>query len=142
MSRLKTWCLALAVLSSVAGCGDDPPATTPTTDSGTDKPTTTDTPTTDTPATDTPATEDTPVPSDQEPPACDMGQTRCGGVCVDTQSNSSNCGGCGTTCAAGQTCRAGSCQADMMCMTGQTLCGTTCVDTTNDVANCGSCGNA
>jgi hypothetical protein len=33
----------------------------------------------------------------------------CGASCVDTQTDTANCGACGNTCAAGQTCAAGVC---------------------------------
>jgi hypothetical protein len=47
-----------------------------------------------------------------EPPVtepCPQGQTRCGGACVDVQSDEANCGACGSACGAGQTCDAGQC---------------------------------
>ena len=45
------------------------------------------------------------------PPAstCGSGQTSCGGVCTDTATNFSNCGGCGRSCRSGETCMAGNC---------------------------------
>ena len=33
----------------------------------------------------------------------------CGGSCINTQTDASNCGGCGVVCALGQTCSAGVC---------------------------------
>jgi Lectin C-type domain/Stigma-specific protein, Stig1 len=39
------------------------------------------------------------------PVACSNGQTNCGNTCVDTTSDEANCGGCGSACAADQTCR-------------------------------------
>lgn len=33
----------------------------------------------------------------------------CGAVCLDTQTDTSNCGACGNACAVGQTCAAGAC---------------------------------
>ncbi len=42
--------------------------------------------------------------------ACpDDGDIRCGGSCVDTDTDAQNCGGCGTKCSSGQTCAAGKC---------------------------------
>src|SRR5262249_11341146 len=45
------------------------------------------------------------------PPAgtCGSRQTSCGGVCTDTATNFSNCGGCGRSCRSGETCMAGTC---------------------------------
>ncbi|MEE3083106.1 MAG: plastocyanin/azurin family copper-binding protein [Candidatus Thermoplasmatota archaeon] len=40
---------------------------------------------------------------------CPEGQTECGGECVDSSSDDNNCGGCGQTCGAGETCEDGSC---------------------------------
>ncbi len=41
---------------------------------------------------------------------CAAGQSFCGGSCIETSSDDSNCGGCGKTCSGGQHCAAGSCQ--------------------------------
>jgi len=54
---------------------------------------------------------------------CATGTTDCGGRCVDLQTDSFNCGGCGIRCSSGQTCCSGH-----------------CVDTQIDSTNCGSCG--
>jgi hypothetical protein len=59
-------------------------------------------------------------------------------ACVDVSSDSANCGACGTACAAGQRCTAGSCT----CPSGQMACSGRCVDTSADAANCGGCGMA
>ena len=66
--------------------------------------------------------------------------TNCNGTCVDLQTSSANCGGCGIVCstAGGKTCRAGACQ----CPAGTTDCNGTCVSLTGSSANCGACGNA
>jgi hypothetical protein len=40
---------------------------------------------------------------------CAAGQTCCFSACVDTQSDTSHCGGCGRACGAGQTCGNGVC---------------------------------
>ena len=67
---------------------------------------------------------------------CNSGQMLCGSACVDTNSNSSNCGVCGNPCSAGQTCQGGQCK----CASGQLSCGGSCV--ASDATNCGSCGTA
>jgi len=41
--------------------------------------------------------------------ACPSPQTMCSGTCVDTNTSTSNCGGCGTACGTGQVCSGGSC---------------------------------
>jgi hypothetical protein len=127
MSRIKTWCIAFVALGMVAGCGGDPPANPPPPDVA--------------PIDDNPIVADKPTTTDNPPTPCDPGQMRCGEVCVDLQTNATNCGACGTACTGTQVCRMGSCQTPMMCMGTQTLCGTTCVDTSTDGMNCGSCGN-
>jgi DNA-binding beta-propeller fold protein YncE len=43
------------------------------------------------------------------PPTCGAGLTDCCGACADLTSDTNNCGACGTTCAAGQTCSGGVC---------------------------------
>lgn len=40
---------------------------------------------------------------------CAPGLTACGGACVDLNSDNSNCGSCGTSCTAPETCNVGSC---------------------------------
>jgi hypothetical protein len=40
---------------------------------------------------------------------CAAGETSCGGACVDTNSDTGNCGSCGTNCAAGSSCESGTC---------------------------------
>jgi len=82
----------------------------------------------------TPVDTGTPV----DAPTCLSGQMSCAGSCVDTQTDNSNCGTCGTVCGTGQTCTAGVCA----CMTGQTLCAGACVDTQSSDAHCGACGTA
>ena len=71
---------------------------------------------------------------------CPTGQTRCGAVCVNLQSDPRNCGACGHACAVGQVCSAGMCQ--LVCPTGQTRCGAVCVNLQSDPLNCGACGHA
>ena len=57
---------------------------------------------------------------------------------VNLQTNTTNCGRCGTACGIGQLCSAGACM--LACMSGTTLCSGTCVSTATDPRNCGACG--
>ncbi len=61
----------------------------------------------------------------------------CGSECVDVQADPNNCGACGTTCGADQSCVSGTCA----CAPGEQLCGSTCTDTQANVGHCGFCGN-
>lgn len=72
--------------------------------------------------------------------AADAGcsQTLCGGVCVDTQTDASNCGTCGNACATGASCQSGGC----VCPGGGTACSGACVDTNTNADNCGRCGHS
>ena len=67
--------------------------------------------------------------------SCPM--TLCAGVCVDTESDAKNCGGCGNTCPAGASCMSGKC----VCPGNETLCTKMCVDMSHDASNCGACGH-
>src|SRR4051812_41051938 len=58
----------------------------------------------------------------------------CDGRCVDTRSDSFNCGGCGRVCAVGSACRDGNCE--LVCFMPEIACGGRCVDPTADPANC------
>ncbi len=71
--------------------------------------------------------------------SCQSGQTECAGTCVDTSSNRSHCGSCGTSCGAGEVCSSGSCEVS--CQSGQTNCSGSCVDTSSNPDHCGACGN-
>ncbi|MDP9287417.1 MAG: hypothetical protein M3P08_04385 [Thermoproteota archaeon] len=73
-------------------------------------------------------------------PICTAGQTNCNGVCVNTGTDSKNCGTCGTACTAGKTCSKGVCS--LVCAAGQTNCNGVCVNTGTDTKNCGACGTA
>lgn len=74
--------------------------------------------------------------------ACASGLTRCDGVCVDLQTDRSNCGACQKPCASG-VCAGGVCgPGGGACPAGQTDCGGVCVDLQSDPNNCGACGTA
>lgn len=86
-------------------------------------------------------------PEAPPPPDCvDLGLTDCGGACTDVTSDPSNCGACGTVCAADETCAAGICLGPELppppdCVDlGLTDCGGVCADLFNDSFNCGDCG--
>jgi hypothetical protein len=68
---------------------------------------------------------------------CSVGTVRCGDTCVGTQTDSKNCGACGSACNAGNVCVAGSC----VCPTGAVSCNGVCTFLAGDPANCGACGN-
>jgi hypothetical protein len=72
---------------------------------------------------------------------CPTGTTWCGNACVNTQTDSNNCGACGTYCsgANGMYCWNGKCAS---CGYGQSYCSGSCTDTTSDSSNCGSCGHS
>ncbi len=75
--------------------------------------------------------------------ACSAPSIVCGGVCVNAQTDSSNCGLCGTQCTNGQSCVAGMCRTPgESCGGGMIACGSTCVNLQSDAANCGMCGKA
>lgn len=67
---------------------------------------------------------------------CPSGQTLCGGVCVDLNSNSNHCGSCGNTCPPGKICIGGACS----CPPGFVNCAGNCVNLNTDGNNCGACG--
>ena len=70
-------------------------------------------------------------------PTCSADETLCDGACVQTDTDQNNCGACGTTCAAVQSCVAGSCACPTA---GHSLCGSVCVDTNTNRSHCGACG--
>jgi len=65
--------------------------------------------------------------------ACGAGQTICGTECVNTASDSSNCGGCGIPCAGSRICQNSQCR----CQSGLLDCNGSCV--ASDATHCGSC---
>jgi hypothetical protein len=75
------------------------------------------------------------------------GQSKCGNACVDTKTDPSNCGKCGTICGGdagvmgGGTwgCANGTCA--IMCPPPKIECMGACVDVQTDDANCGMCQN-
>jgi hypothetical protein len=71
---------------------------------------------------------------------CYTGTTRCGGACVDVQSNAAHCGACDSACPSGQVCTNGACAPQ--CPSGQTTCNDVCVNTQTNNAHCGACNNA
>lgn len=68
--------------------------------------------------------------------SCAAGTTDCGAGCVNTLTDSNNCGACGVVCGSDKSCVDGSCK----CAPGFLECGGTCVE--SNAQNCGSCGNA
>jgi hypothetical protein len=63
--------------------------------------------------------------------------TKCGDTCVDTTSDTSNCGACGTVCPTGGTCSGSACSCGTLtdCTSSNS-----CADLTSDTNNCGACG--
>ena len=57
---------------------------------------------------------------------------------MNTDSDPTNCGGCGQGCAPGGLCAGGACT----CGTGQTACDGGCFDLSSNQQNCGACGNS
>jgi hypothetical protein len=72
--------------------------------------------------------------------ACpEPGQTDCGGICVDTNTDRNHCGSCDNACDPTDVCDGqGSCTAQ--CQGALTNCGGFCADLQADALNCGSCG--
>ncbi len=69
---------------------------------------------------------------------CEGATVDCGGACVDTRIDASNCGACGETCASGEVCVASACMpAGTMCMAD--CAGRVCGDDACG-GSCGSCG--
>ncbi len=84
--------------------------------------------------------------NNDEPPACEEGETVCGGQCVTLSDNEDHCGECNKACTteiddAVAVCDGGSCTET--CSPGQ-ICGDPplCVDTDNHLNHCGECDNS
>ena len=75
---------------------------------------------------------------------CGAGKLQCNGACVDTTTDSSNCGTCGYTCVSGYSCVQSVCtkEQQVVCQ-GSTPdgCGNVCVNFATDRSHCGSCTN-
>ena len=65
------------------------------------------------------------------------------GYCADIGTDPGNCGACGASCPAGQTCRNGRCRGTgtAQCAAGLTDCDGTCVDLETNLEHCGACGS-
>lgn len=72
------------------------------------------------------------------PQKTDPNQQLCNGMCVNTSSDTQNCGSCGTACSAGATCVSGVCTTP--CSTPTVNCNGACKNLLLDVDNCGACG--
>ncbi len=68
---------------------------------------------------------------------CEASLTRCGGACVDLESDADHCGACNSDCASDEVCSLGACADE--CATGATACGASCVDLQTNAAHCGDC---
>jgi len=82
--------------------------------------------------TDAPAADSAP----EAQSSCPDQQALCNDICVDVQTDQTNCGRCGYDCSP-RICTNGRCQT---CPMGQTSCNAQCTDTQADPANCGGCG--
>lgn len=77
---------------------------------------------------------------------CSEDQTCCDFECVDVFISTEHCGSCGNTCRSNESCNNGVCGCgDNSCGPQQTCCGAgtdlTCVQTNTNINNCGACGN-
>ncbi|MFO0648321.1 MAG: hypothetical protein U0326_18925 [Polyangiales bacterium] len=117
--------------------GDDVPVGGDDTPVGTDTIVVDDNPST---GPDVVVTPDRPVTPDVQP-SCPPPRAQCGTACVDTLTDTSNCGGCGRACASGQQCNSGTCMTGTTsCTSPRVMCGSSCVDLSTDATNCGVCG--
>jgi hypothetical protein len=73
------------------------------------------------------------------PVSCEIGETRCGDVCVRINSDPANCGLCGFVCDPMAVCSLGLCAP--LCDPPLVPCGRSCVDLQTDADHCGSCRN-
>lgn len=74
--------------------------------------------------------------SSRSNPGCLGNSTACSGTCVDLQTDSANCGACGSACASGTGCSGGKCS--LACATGEYACGGRCTDPASDPSYCGA----
>ncbi|MDP8999821.1 MAG: hypothetical protein M3O46_06895 [Myxococcota bacterium] len=93
-------------------------------------------------ATDSPSdsTKEATADGPSDGPACEGGLTFCGGGCVDTKKDPSNCGQCTNTCGSTFVCAGGQCLCPLG--GGQAVCNNTCVNISTDPSNCGACGHS
>jgi hypothetical protein len=70
---------------------------------------------------------------------CPAGTQRCGGACVNVQTDPQHCGACETACPAPALCQKAVCLDDQHCGSGETQCGNACVDLNTHPAHCGAC---
>ncbi len=68
--------------------------------------------------------------------SCASGFSACSGACVNTQTDSSNCGGCGVVCGANFTCSAGSCVASSCSTNADCSGGDVCLSGTCQAPTC------
>jgi hypothetical protein len=77
---------------------------------------------------------------------CDPGDTCCGGLCFNLQTDPEHCGSCDNDCPETKAdgCKNGECTCGNApaCLQSTTCCPGGCVDTATDTANCGGCGKA
>ncbi|MFK7987845.1 MAG: hypothetical protein AB8I08_17640 [Sandaracinaceae bacterium] len=83
------------------------------------------------------STPDGSTPDGGGPTGCDLGQTDCSGLCVRTDIDRTNCGGCGVVCPAGEVCDDGTCRGG--CLSPRVICDDGCVDPGSDPDHCGGC---
>lgn len=89
----------------------------------------------------TPAAEAKRKKSKKKKKTCTTGTVKCGGACVNTNTNALHCGACDTRCRENLSCIDGVCQGSG-CQGGRIPCGALCVDPTDDEAHCGGCGQS
>jgi hypothetical protein len=82
----------------------------------------------------------TAAPANTKPVVCPSDRVKCDNTCVDLQTDSRNCGYCGTQCASGEFCLNSQCM--IACTSGQTSCPDGCFNLQSDAKHCGSCLNA
>ena len=71
-------------------------------------------------------------------PGCLIGELECASECVNPNTDARHCGRCGSACASGEVCSAGSCMAQ--CELPLTLCNNRCFDLQYEPEHCGRCG--